>query len=193
MRGADLDDLRLDEPTVDDARAVHRICSDPRLWRHLPSGRFADPERSLSLVHDWIAGWERDGLSAWIVRDSATGRVLGYAGCWVKDDCLWNLGYRLAVDVHGRGIATRVGALAVDRARGLRPDLPVVAILPRCRQARADGKASRTRRGQPRPDGRPPGPVRPGPGRRPAPRCHRMSVGAPDAREPGPAARRRGC
>ena len=113
MRGADLDDLRLDEPTVDDARAVHRICSDPRLWRHLPSGRFADPERSLSLVHDWIAGWERDGLSAWIVRDSATGRVLGYAGCWVKDDCLWNLGYRLAV----------------DRARGLRPDLPVVAIL----------------------------------------------------------------
>lgn len=129
MRGADLDDLRLDELTVDDARAVHRICSDPRLWRHLPSGRFADPERSLSLIHDWIAGWERDGLSAWIVRDSATGRVLGYAGCWVKDDRLWNLGYRLAVDVHGRGIATRVSALAVDRARGLRPELPVVAVL----------------------------------------------------------------
>ncbi|WP_245554972.1 GNAT family N-acetyltransferase [Nesterenkonia alba] len=124
-----LDDLRLDMPTLDDVPAIFDIYSDPRVWTHLPSGRHTERERTEVMVQAWIDGWERDGLSSWIVRDADSGVVLGNAGCWVKRDVFWNLGYRLAYDAQGRGIASRVSGHAVKEARVVRPELPVVAIL----------------------------------------------------------------
>ncbi|GFZ99464.1 GNAT family N-acetyltransferase [Nesterenkonia alkaliphila] len=124
-----LDDLRLDKPILDDVPAIFDIYSDPRVWTHLPSGRHTELEQTESMVQGWIGRWERDGLSSWIVRDAGSGAVLGNVGCWINHDAYWNLGYRLDYGAQGRGIASRVSALAVKEARGLRPDLPVVAIL----------------------------------------------------------------
>ncbi len=124
-----LDDLLLDEPTLDDVAAMHEIYSDPRVWTHLPSGRHATVDTTEQLVQGWVDGWARDGLSVWIVRDAGTGAVLGDVGCSIRRHSFWNLGYRLAHDAHGRGIATRVAQYAVDEAHRIGPALPVVAYL----------------------------------------------------------------
>ena len=47
----------------------------------------------------------------------------------MRRGAFWNLGYRLAVEAQGRGIARRAAAVAVGRARATDPDLPVVAYL----------------------------------------------------------------
>lgn len=124
-----MDDLHLDVPTLEDCAALHEIYSDPRVWTHLPTGRHTHQEQTEDMLCAWIEGWDRDGLSAWIVRDTDSGAVLGNAGCWIKRDAFWNLGYRLAHEAQGRGIATRVSAHAVEKARAVRPALPIVAIL----------------------------------------------------------------
>lgn len=130
-------DLRLDRPTADDVVAVHTIYSDPRVWTHLPSGRHDEIEATEEMVLAWIEGWERDGLSAWIVRDVSTGTVLGHVGCSVKRSAFWNLGYRLAYEAQGRGIASRVSEQALDLAHETEPALPVVAYLLEHNQASA--------------------------------------------------------
>lgn len=126
---AGLDDVRLDPPTAADIEAMHAIYRDHRLWTHLPSGRHGDPDTTASMVTAWTDAWERDGLATWIVRDARSGDVLGHAGCSLRHDVFWNLGYRLAVEAQGRGIARRVSAVAVRRAQMLDPDIPVVAYL----------------------------------------------------------------
>lgn len=124
-----LGDVLLDRPTLDDVAAVHAIYSDPRVWTHLPSGRHDNVETTEDMVRGWIRGWERDGLSSWIVRDVRSGEVLGNVGCSVRRGVFWNLGYRLHYKAHGRGIATAVAVQAVERAHETRPDLPVIAYL----------------------------------------------------------------
>lgn len=121
--------MSLAEPTVDDATEVHKIYSDPRVWTHLPSGRHDRIETTEEMVRAWTEGWERDGLSAWIVRDVSTGAVLGQVDCSVRRNAFWNLGYRLAYEAHGRGIASRGSQRAVARAQDAEPALPVVAYL----------------------------------------------------------------
>lgn len=81
------------------------------------------------MVQGWIDGWTRDDLSVWIVRNAETGAVLGDVGCSIRCDVFWNLGYRLAFDAHGRGIAARVSCHAMAEARRIRPALPIVAYL----------------------------------------------------------------
>jgi RimJ/RimL family protein N-acetyltransferase len=125
----DAADLLLEKPTVDDVAAVHRIYGDRRLWTHLPSGRHVDLRTTQAMVSGWIEGWERDGLSTWLVRDAASGELLGTGGCSLREGVFWNLGYRVAVAAQGRGATTRVARLAVERAAATRPELPVVAYL----------------------------------------------------------------
>lgn len=123
------DDLSLDRPTLEDVAAVHEIYNDPRVWTHFPSGRHREIATTEQMVRSWIGAWAQDRLSAWLVRERATGQLLGHAGCSVRRGTFWNLGYRLAYETHGRGIATRVSLEAVAQAQETRPDLPVVAYL----------------------------------------------------------------
>lgn len=125
----ELDDLLLATPTIDDVASLHYIYSDPRVWTHLPSARHVDISDTEAMVKKWLDGWSRDGLSLWVVKDAASGEVLGSVGCSLRRETYWNLGYRLSVDSQGRGIAKRVSQLAAARAREVRPELPVVAYL----------------------------------------------------------------
>lgn len=124
-----IDDLLLDVPTPDDLESLHRIYSDPRVWTHFPSGCHADPASTAEMIQNWVDGWERDGLSHWLVSDAESGALLGHVGCDVRRGAFWNLGYRLAPEAQGRGIATRVGKAAADRAVEVYPTLPVIAYL----------------------------------------------------------------
>lgn len=120
--------LSLDRPAHEDIDAVHAIYGDPRVWTHLPSGCHQERTTTATMVEYWMAGWERDGLSVWILRDS-DGVVIGNAGCMIRAGTFWNLSYRLAWGTHGRGYASAVSQAAVQAATEHRPDLPVVAYM----------------------------------------------------------------
>lgn len=121
--------VRLDRPTLGDIPAIHALYSDPRVWRHLPSGRFSHPSQSERMVNGWIEGWTRDHLSSWVLRDEETGDVIGNAGCSLRRNTFWNLGYRLAPEFQGRGVAAWASREAIDAAHRVRPEIPVVAYL----------------------------------------------------------------
>ncbi|MFT2749757.1 GNAT family N-acetyltransferase [Clavibacter sp. Sh2036] len=132
-RLADPDDrtLRLDLhlPSADDAAEVHAILSDPAVWTHYPSLRVTDPAQTDRFLRTRVEDWERDGLGTWIVRERDADAVVGFGGCGIAHDAFWNLGYRFTPAVHGRGYATEMAGRAIERARILRPELPVVAYL----------------------------------------------------------------
>lgn len=124
-------DLDLSRPTAGDVPALHAILGDPRVWTHYPSLRHTELHRTRGVVERWIAAWERDGLGPWVVREH--GAVIGYGGCDLRggpnDRAFWNLGYRLAAEVHGRGIATAVARRGIDAVRERDRETPIVAYL----------------------------------------------------------------
>lgn len=121
--------LDLHRPSPDDAAEVHAILSDPAVWTHYPSLRVTDPAQTDGFLRTRAEGWERDSLGTWIVRERGGDAVVGFGGCGIAHDAFWNLGYRFSPAVQGRGYATEMAARAIERARILRPELPVVAYL----------------------------------------------------------------
>lgn len=95
--------LVLSRPTVDDIDALFAIGSDARVWQHFPSGRHTSPVQTRVLVERWLDSWDKAGLGPWVVRRRDSAHVIGYGGCTLLDGGVWNLGYRLAADEHGRG------------------------------------------------------------------------------------------
>ncbi len=121
--------LTLSRPRLEDVDALHVICSDPRVWTHLPSGRHRDASETSALVRTWIAEWERDGTGVSVVRRRGSSETLGYAGCAMREGGFWNLGYRMSPEVHGQGFAREASLAAMERAAQLRPRVPVTAIM----------------------------------------------------------------
>ncbi|HEU5089955.1 MAG TPA: GNAT family N-acetyltransferase [Roseiflexaceae bacterium] len=103
--------LRAVEP--DDADALFRMMSDPRVMRYY--GR--PPLTSIDEVHARITGIrtafeQREGIR-WAITSRADGAVLGHAGFWrlIKEHFRAEIGYQLAAEYWGRGIAPEaVGA-----------------------------------------------------------------------------------
>ena len=64
------------------------------------------------------------------MRDQPGGPVLGRGGCTIPTGRVWwNLYYRFATSAHGRGYASEMGARAIEAARDVQPDRPVLAYL----------------------------------------------------------------
>ncbi|WP_426171807.1 GNAT family N-acetyltransferase [Microbacterium sp. DWRC1-3] len=121
--------LRLSRPVEGDLDALFAISADPRVWTHYPSLRHQRPEDTLAGMARWEASWARAGLGSWVVRVRSTGEVIGNGGCTLLGDAVWNLGYRLSADHHGNGYATELAFAAVEQARAVDPDRPVIAYL----------------------------------------------------------------
>jgi RimJ/RimL family protein N-acetyltransferase len=122
--------LWLDLPTdadVDDLFAIH---SDPESWRHFPLGRHTDPGQADEMVAQSERQFALNRLGFWSVRDDPRGPVVGRGGCTIPTGRgWWNLYYRFAGAVHGRGYATEMATRAIEAARDVEPDRPVVAHL----------------------------------------------------------------
>ena len=70
--------------------------------------------------------FERNGLGYWSVREVPGGPVIGRGGCTILTGrTWWNLYYRFATAVHGRGYATEMGLRAIEAARDVEPARPV--------------------------------------------------------------------
>jgi RimJ/RimL family protein N-acetyltransferase len=121
--------LWLDQPVQDDLADLHRIHADPASWAHFPQGRHLDLARTQQTLDKSEVEWSH-GLGYWSVRDSATGAVVGMAGCAVVvDQPWWNLYYRFDSSVRGRGYAAEAAGVALEAAHDVAPDRPVMAYL----------------------------------------------------------------
>jgi RimJ/RimL family protein N-acetyltransferase len=133
------------EADVDDLHAIH---ADPGSWRHFPGGRHLERAQSAAMVGAGERQFAAHGLGYWSVREAAgppgspghddadaARPVVGRGGCAVpvNDEGLampwWNLYYRLAASVQGRGYATELGRHAIEAAHDVDPDRPVMAFL----------------------------------------------------------------
>lgn len=126
--------LLLRRPVEDDVDAIFAISSDPRVWTHFPSLRHTERSTTETMVLRWIAGWDAVGTGTWVVCLRSTGEVIGNGGCALIGEpggagTVWNLGYRLAAEHHGKGYATELSAAAIAAARAAHPEVPVTAYL----------------------------------------------------------------
>lgn len=126
--------LRLSRPVPGDLDAVHAINADPRVWRHFPSLRHDDLATTETMMQRWERSWDEAGLGSWVVRLRETGEVIGNGGCTAigadaEGGALWNVGYRIAADHHGRGYATELARAGVARAREIDAERPLIAFL----------------------------------------------------------------
>jgi RimJ/RimL family protein N-acetyltransferase len=136
--------LRLRRVTEDEIAAVVSFSTDPRTHRHRPGGS-PTREEAESIARSFVEDWDANGLGYWVVEHE--GRDVGVAG--VKAAVIggrpcWNLYYRFAPEVHGRGLASEAAREAVAAAREHTPQWPVVARTrpdnePAARLARAIG------------------------------------------------------
>jgi RimJ/RimL family protein N-acetyltransferase len=120
--------LVLCRPSRGDLSELFAIESDPRVWRHYPVLRHADPSQTLAVIDRWLEGWSAHGLDTWTVRLDASPALVGYGGCSVRGE-VWNLGYRLSPSVQGRGLATELATAAMRRAIAVGPTRPIIARL----------------------------------------------------------------
>ncbi|HET8716410.1 MAG TPA: GNAT family N-acetyltransferase [Nocardioidaceae bacterium] len=126
--------LLLRRPRADDVDRVFAIHSDARTYRHLPSGRMQTAEQAQQRLDEWMQHWEEHGFGYACVCVGDAGDVVGFAG--VKHHVVdgWrvlNLYYRFDPEVWGRGYATEAASAAVERARSVAPDVPVLARVAR--------------------------------------------------------------
>ncbi|KQZ23492.1 GNAT family N-acetyltransferase [Microbacterium sp. Root553] len=121
--------LRLSRPHPSDLPEVFAIQSDPRVWTHYPSLRHTDPAQSVAMMERWERSWQEAGLGSWVARLRDTGEVVGNGGCTVLGGEVWNIGYRIAGDHHGKGYATELARAGVEQARARDPQRPVIAYL----------------------------------------------------------------
>ena len=99
--------LRFRRPTADDAPAIFaRWAGDPEVTRYLgwPTHQSADDTRGFVAFSD--AEWARVGLGPLLIEDIATSQLCGSTGLMVDGPGSAMVGYVLAREAWGRGIAT---------------------------------------------------------------------------------------
>lgn len=91
--------------------------------------RHREVQQTRGMAAGWSTSWDRTGLGMWTARLHEDARVVGYGGCALMGDVVWNFGYRIAADHHGRGYATELARATVRCAAEVDASLPVVAYL----------------------------------------------------------------
>ena len=113
-----------------DVEPYVRMMGDPEVTRFLGDGRpldRTDAWRQLALL---IGHWELRGFGLWAVEERATGRFVGRIGCWEPEG--WpgfELGYVLAREAWGRGLAREGAAAALAFARGPLGRATVISLI----------------------------------------------------------------
>lgn len=120
MRSLQTARLSLRAPVAADASRLFEIYGDPETNRFNPFGPHADLAASEAMLGDWINQWDQDGFSQWAVAETSNpDRLIGFGGISMRlygDVPRLNLGYRLAPEAWGKGLATELGRAALDFA-----------------------------------------------------------------------------
>jgi ribosomal-protein-alanine N-acetyltransferase len=106
-----------------DAEAAFGWFSDVEVMRYIPHGADTTPEESRARIARYRAHEAQHGFSKWIILDKATGAPIGDSGFYTLSGESLNgkpraeLGYRLARDGWGRGLATEVATRWLEVAQ----------------------------------------------------------------------------
>jgi RimJ/RimL family protein N-acetyltransferase len=107
--------LLLREFTMDDLETLVAMHSDPEVCRFI--GGVRSPEQSRHNLEQWIAAYQRDGVSKWAVVVRDTGELIGRCGFTPENfegTTDWELGWTFARAFWGKGYATEAAAAAMD-------------------------------------------------------------------------------
>lgn len=107
----------LRRPVLEDLDDLTALLGDPRVGRWL--GGTADRARTQELLSRWIAHWDAHGFGLWTARDQQSGALLGRGGLSilvVDGGAGVEAGWTIAADRWGEGLATELGAAAVEVA-----------------------------------------------------------------------------
>lgn len=89
----------------DDLDAFHSICSDPRVMQYVGDGHPWSRETTRQCIERAIAMSESLGFCRWSLIHADDSRLIGFCG-FVESDDGPEIGWRLAADYWGRGLAT---------------------------------------------------------------------------------------
>jgi RimJ/RimL family protein N-acetyltransferase len=120
------DRLDLNEISLADLSAIHRLTADPRNREYIPGGAHDSVATTRAWLERFRLGWEANAVGYWTVRLRATGEVIGIGGVDRRAG-FWNLYYLLDRTHWGRGYATELARAAQQTAGSLDPELPLVA------------------------------------------------------------------
>jgi len=116
------DRMILRRPVPDDLDELAALLGDPRVGRWL--GGVADRARTAEMLGRWIAHWDAHRYGLWSARDRGSGALVGRGGLsvlLVDGGADIEAGWTIAPDRWGEGLATEMGAAAVEvAARDLR-------------------------------------------------------------------------
>lgn len=123
--------LRLRPVIEEDADSVWLLHSDLRTNTYNPAGPMTHRSQAEQQAREWVANWAADGHGYWAVEElHVPGVVIGFGGIraanW-RGRQVYNLAYRLAPTVWGRGLAGELVVAAVERWHELGERLPLVA------------------------------------------------------------------
>lgn len=128
--------MALDVITAADLEDMFELHSDPRVWRHFPSGQYRDRDQTADFIAETQREWAEAGLGYWAARPLAdvkggpvAGSVIGVGGCARRFDLRWNVHCRLTPAVWGHGFAGEIVAAARAAATAVDPQIPVVTYL----------------------------------------------------------------
>ena len=116
--------------TPADVEPYVRMLADPEVARFLGDGRplnRADAWRQLAMI---IGHWELRGFGLWAVEERASGRLIGRIGCHEPEG--WpgfELGYVLAREAWGQGLAREGAAAALDHARRVLKRNAIISLI----------------------------------------------------------------
>lgn len=119
----------------EDAPALAAINADAEVMRYIGSGRPLGRALSDELLARFEREWEERGFGLWVVEEvDAPGRLLGFCGLTVPmflPEVLpaVEVGWRLARDAWGRGIATEAARAAVAYGFGELGMREIIAIV----------------------------------------------------------------
>lgn len=126
------------EEDLDAAFAIH---GNPETYRFHPPGVARSRDESAARLADWLRDWRELGLGFWAVTLPDDGRVIGFGGVARRtfhQRPVLNTYYRFEPSAWGQGYATEMAGTAVDLARALLPQLPIIVrTRPGNRAARA--------------------------------------------------------
>jgi RimJ/RimL family protein N-acetyltransferase len=106
-------------PLLRDADELHPVVADPRVADWLWPGDLGGPRtlaQTRALLLRDADRWKRYGYGPWLLRDAASGRVVGRAGlapCSVAGREEVEVGWFIAADRWGEGLATEIATAAV--------------------------------------------------------------------------------
>ncbi|MFC7580362.1 GNAT family N-acetyltransferase [Schaalia naturae] len=144
--------LALSPLIEEDAPAVFRLHNDARTWRHFPMGRWTDPRQGEAFVRMSRGSFARTGLGEYAVRLRGEGPLAGGVGVFamagpedgamgvVRDPpgegepaipphALLNIGWRMAPEAWGRGLASEAAGAVAARAHEIWPSLALTACV----------------------------------------------------------------